>query len=91
MRYADLGIGKVWSWTIVREPPHGFEKFAPYAIALIKLANNKLITAQLTDIDLDTIEIGMEVECVTRKLKENGNKGTIVYGYKFRPKILTSD
>ena len=29
--------------------------------------------------------IGMKVEMVTRKLREEGSDGQIVYGYKFRP------
>ena len=27
----------------------------------------------------------MPVEMVTRRLRDDGKKGTIVYGYKFRP------
>jgi uncharacterized OB-fold protein len=42
----------------------------------------------LTDVEGEKIEIGMPVEMVTRKLRDDGNKGTIVYGYKFRPAIL---
>lgn len=33
------------------------------------------------------IEIGMSVEMVTRKLRTDGDRGTIVYGYKFRPPL----
>jgi hypothetical protein len=29
--------------------------------------------------------IGMKVEMVTRKLREKGDSGLIIYGYKFRP------
>ena len=29
--------------------------------------------------------IGQEVEMVTRKLSQNGERGMLVYGYKFRP------
>jgi uncharacterized OB-fold protein len=39
----------------------------------------------------EKIEIGMPVEMVTRKLRDDGNKGTIVYGYKFRPAIASAD
>ena len=33
------------------------------------------------------VEMGMRVEMVTRKLKEDGEKGILVYGYKFRRPI----
>jgi hypothetical protein len=36
-------------------------------------------------VDNDGVEIGMLVEMVTRKLREDGDKGMLVYGYKFRP------
>jgi len=29
----------------------------------------------------------MPVEMVTRRLREDGSKGMIVYGYKFRPSL----
>jgi uncharacterized OB-fold protein len=31
------------------------------------------------------VTIGMRVEMVTRKLREDGDEGQIIYGYKFRP------
>jgi hypothetical protein len=39
-------------------------------------------------VDLEDVEIGMPVEMVTRKLREEGEDGLIVYGYKFRPSGL---
>ncbi|MBC7254994.1 MAG: hypothetical protein H5T66_02655, partial [Chloroflexi bacterium] len=44
-----------------------------------------LVTAQLTDVFPDEVSIGMPVEMVTRKLREEGEEGLITYGYKFRP------
>lgn len=82
------GKGEVWSYTKIFEPPAGFEFQAPYYVALIKLAEGPMVTAQLTDLDLkEPVEIGMPVEMVTRKLRIDGDPetGMIVYGYKFRP------
>jgi hypothetical protein len=31
----------------------------------------------------------MRVEMVTRKLREEGEEGQIIYGYKFRPVLTT--
>ena len=80
------GKGTVYSYTIVQEPPEGYEEQAPYILALVKLDEGPLVTAQLTDVD-GGVRIGERVEMVTRKLTTEGKKGTIVYGYKFRPML----
>jgi len=76
--------GTIYSLTRVLEPPAGFEAQAPYFLALVQLEDGQLITTQLTDVDADA-EIGDRVEMVTRKLTTDGQRGMIVYGYKFRP------
>jgi len=81
------GTGEVYSYTTIYDAPAGFEPYAPYTVALIKLDEGPLVTAQLTDIDEDNLAIGMPVEMVTRKLRTDGEEGMIVYGYKFRPQI----
>lgn len=80
------GQGTVYSFTMVQEAPAGFEEQAPYILALVKLDEGAMVTAQLTDVDGD-ITIGDRVEMVTRKLSTEGKQGTIVYGYKFRPML----
>jgi len=110
------GKGTVYSFTEIQEAPAGFENEAPYVVALVKLDEGPMVTAQLTDlethkdkriaimdqqrgwpeeaIEVETkefqIEIGMPVEMVTRKLSEQGDRGVINYGYKFRPRVLLS-
>ena len=81
------GIGEIYSYTTIYDAPAGFEQYAPYTVALIKLEEGPLVTAQLTDVDSDKVDIGMPVEMVTRKLRTDGEEGMIVYGYKFRPQI----
>ncbi len=56
-------------------------------VALIKLEEGPMVTAQLTDVDFTDVQIGMPVEMVTRKLRTDGAEGMIVYGYKFRPLV----
>lgn len=85
-RFTFAGTGEVYSFTTLQDPPEGFEDQAPYTLALIKLDEGPLITAQLTDLD-GPVAIGDRVEMVTRKLTTEGPRGMIVYGYKFR-KIL---
>ena len=54
-------------------------------MALVRLDEGPLVTAQLTDVERENVHIGMPVEMVTRKLREDGERGMLVYGYKFRP------
>ena len=77
-------VGTIYSYTLLQEPPSGYESQAPYYLALVDLDDGGLVTAQLTDID-GSAQIGDRVEMVTRKLTTDGPQGMIVYGYKFRP------
>jgi uncharacterized OB-fold protein len=86
--YAFSGNGKVYSYSTVYQAPTGYEEFVPYTVALVELDEGPLVTAQLTDVEQDEVEIGMPVEMVTRKLREEGEDGLIVYGYKFRKPLV---
>lgn len=80
------GKGEIYSYTTVYDAPAGYEEQAPYTVALVKLNEGPVVTAQLTDLDGQQVEIGMPVEMVTRKLRNDGDeRGMLVYGYKFRP------
>jgi uncharacterized OB-fold protein len=84
--FAFSGRGEVYSYTTIYDAPAGFEANAPYTVALVKLAEGPIITAQLTDLGAEPVEIGMPVEMVTRRLRQDGDeRGMLVYGYKFRP------
>jgi uncharacterized OB-fold protein len=82
-QFTFSGTGEIYSYTILQEAPEGFEDQAPYMLALIKLDEGTVVTAQITDIDGE-INIGDRVEMVTRKLTTEGERGMIIYGYKFR-------
>ena len=77
----------MYSYTTVYQAPTGFEGDAPYPVAMVRLEEGPLVTAQLTDVGDRPIEIGMPVEMVTRKLRSDGERGMLVYGYKFRPRL----
>ncbi|HEX6902890.1 MAG TPA: Zn-ribbon domain-containing OB-fold protein [Thermoanaerobaculia bacterium] len=79
------GRGTVYSFSELANAPQGFS--APYLVALVELEEGVRITAQLTDMDPDEVEIGLPVEMVTRRLQEQGPQGYLVYGYKFRPVV----
>ena len=84
------GRGEVYSFTTVYEAPAGFEENTPYTVALVKLEEGPMLTAQLTDLGERKTSIGMPVEMVTRKLRSDGDRGVLVYGYKFRPRLSTN-
>ena len=79
------GRGTVYSFSTLYSAPEGYAAYLPYVVALIRLEEGPLVTAQLTDVDKGDIWIGMPVEMVTRKLREDGESGLIDYNYKFRP------
>jgi len=84
--FAFSGKGEVYSFTTVYEAPTGFDETTPYTVALVRLEEGPMVTAQLTDLGEEKPEIGMPVEMVTRKLRQDGDeRGMLVYGYKFRP------
>ena len=80
------GKGSVYSYTTVYDAPEGYAEQAPYTLAMVKLEEGPLVTAQLTDLGKQKAEIGMPVEMVTRLLRSaTDERGMLIYGYKFRP------
>jgi uncharacterized OB-fold protein len=57
----------VYSYTTVYDPPAGYEEYALYTVALVKLEEGPLVTAQLTDLG------DQKVEMVTRRLRQDGD------------------
>ena len=85
-QYTFSGQGEVFSYTVMQDAPAGYDENAPYTVAIIKLKEGPMVTAQLTDLGEKPVEIGMPVEMVTRKIRSDGDeRGMLVYGYKFRP------
>ena len=74
--------GKIVSSTVIRTPPDGFEQYAPYAVAIIRLDEGPQITGQVVG-DLKTIDTGKAVRAVFRKISEDGDDGMIHYGLKW--------
>ncbi|MEX1246876.1 MAG: Zn-ribbon domain-containing OB-fold protein [Anaerolineales bacterium] len=82
------GKGEVYSYTTVYEAPEGYAEQAPYTLAMVKLDEGPLVTAQLTDLGKQKAAIGMPVEMVTRLLRSaTDERGMLIYGYKFRPAV----
>lgn len=76
------GNGKIVSYTIVRVPPEGFEKYAPYAAAIIELEEGARMAGQIVG-DINKVKSGKTVRAVFRKMYEDGSEGLINYGLKW--------
>lgn len=79
--------GELLTFTVVRNPPKGFEKMPPYIIGVVKLEDGTVITSQITDVEPEEVSVGIKVEAVFRKVVEDGDSGIIQYAIKFRPVI----
>lgn len=79
--------GKLVTYTIIRVPPEKYKRYAPYVVGVVELEDGTRIMAQITDVELENVKIGMELEVTLRKLYEYGEEGHIVYGIKFRPSL----
>ena len=87
--FAFSGKGEIYSYTTIYEAPSGYDSNAPSTVAIVKLNEGPMVTAQLTDVEATQVQIGMPVEMVTRKMRDDGDeRGMIVYGYKFRPAVV---
>ncbi|MFP3951192.1 MAG: Zn-ribbon domain-containing OB-fold protein [Candidatus Bathyarchaeia archaeon] len=79
--------GILLSWTIIKNPPAGYQKYSPYLVGLVDLGDGIKILSQIVDVSSEEIEFGMPVRAVFRKVREDGSSGIIEYGYKFRPPV----
>jgi uncharacterized OB-fold protein len=82
-KFRFSGRGKIISYTIIRVPPDGFERFTPYAVAIIELDEGTRISGQIVD-KIEQVDIGKRVETVFRRISEDGESGLIHYGLKWR-------
>ena len=87
---AHAAFGGVALGLLLRTEPLWIAVPFTILVALVKLDEGPMLTAQLTDVDPEAVEIGLPVEMVTRKLRSDGEEGMIVYGYKFRPLFETA-
>ena len=76
--------GVLWTFTIARLAPPGALVTAPYVIAQVQLAEGVVIPTVLTDVDPESVRIGMPLELVVEKALVNA-EGNEVMAFKFRP------
>lgn len=81
------GKGKLETYTIIRVAPEGFGDQVPYAIGMIELEEGVRLMGQITDCDPETLKIGDHLIAKFRRMREEGESGVIMYGYKFVPDV----
>jgi uncharacterized OB-fold protein len=87
-------VGHVHTFTIIGRgaAPGEFlaqqEAMGEYAVAIVELEEGPRITAQLTDVELQDVRIGMPVTMVLRRLYRQ--EGVVRYGFKFKPSGLAA-
>lgn len=77
--------GKIISWTLIRVPPAGFEREAPYPVVLVELEKGARKIGQLVDWQDKDLMTGRKVRAVYRRAKQPDPEGIIPYGIKFKP------
>jgi len=75
------GNGKIVTYTTISSPPAGFEEYAPYGVALIKLDEGPIVAGQI--VNGEEMGMGKRVAPVFRRLNQDGEAGVIHYGTKF--------
>jgi len=74
--------GKLYTYCIVKVAPMGFD--APYGLGYVDLPEGVRIYSMICANDLEKLGIGMDMELVIDRLRDEEN-GHPIYGYKFKP------
>lgn len=77
--------GKLLTYTVIRIGPSGFSDQTPYAMGIAEMDGGVRLTAQVADVDLAELKVGMPVRIEFRRIREEGEAGILCYGYKFVP------
>lgn len=79
------------TWTIIYSAMEGFEDRRPILLGVLETVSTKVkILAPLTDVLPEELKVGMLMEPVMRRVKEEGDHGLIYYGISFRPVLKES-
>jgi uncharacterized OB-fold protein len=84
--------GTLWTWTVQgfypKSPPYAGpdtpETFVPFGVGYIELSNEVRIESRLTENNPEKLKVGMEMELVVEKFKED-EEGNEVMIFAFKP------
>jgi uncharacterized OB-fold protein len=83
--FAMARTGKVLTHTVIRTPGDQYTGEAPFAVGIVELDDGPRVTAQIVDVELDEVRIGLPVKLEFRRLYGEGHDGIIQYGHKAVP------
>lgn len=77
---------KLLTWTLIYNPPSGFEHIKPLIIGIVETLETKTkVLTRLTDVQPEELKEGLIVEPVLRRISEAGEYGLIRYAIAYRP------
>ena len=76
--------GELWTFTIARAALPGTLMTPPYVIAQVRLPEGVSVATVLTDVDPETVRVGMPLDLVVEKALVD-SEGNDVMTFKFRP------
>ena len=81
--------GRLWTWTVQNfVPPIPYAgdpaEFTPYGVGYIELPEGVRVESRLTENDPERLKIGMEMELVIERFKDDGDGGEMMT-FAFRP------
>ena len=65
------GRGTVYSFTVTRLPPEGFEDRAPYVLVAVDLPDGARVLGTLLDVPAEQVKIGMPVRATYEQLTDD--------------------
>lgn len=84
-------IARLITWTVIYNVMDGFEDRRPIILGILETTNKKVkILAPLTDVLPGELKVGMLMEPVLRRIRDEGEHGLIHYGVAFRPVLKGS-
>lgn len=78
------GRGTIVEWTRIHRPAPGYEHQVPYTVALIATDDGPRVMGHVVETEGRSLERGMRVKAVFRRLGQDGEAGVIHYGTKWR-------
>jgi uncharacterized protein len=84
-RFVASGLGRIYTFAVVRTAFDDYREFVPYVLAYVELDEGPRMMTNIIDCDIDTLEIGQRVEVVFQRT-ESGRASLL----RFRPMAVSA-
>ncbi len=79
---------RLLTWTIIHVPVEGYEEYRPLIIGIVETLDTKTrLLTRIVDVEPGELTQNMVLEPVLRRIREDGEAGTIDYAIVYRPPI----